>query len=510
RSSGASCARLGDSLMAAIAAIVLDPFRADADSLLTTSAGEHERRRRSLLLRLVLVCTVFLALAGTLPAALLGKAPPELLWAVGVDVLLGLICLGINRLGHSDTAGILFILGCVAVGIGYIFETPAGPQKPELLVYATMSVLILIAGMVLPSWMVWPVAGLVIAVTGAGFLLEPAGTGLVADGSTRGISFGLLVALEGLTAVVSWAAARSATAGVRAAVRAFERERELAALKDQFIIDANHELRTPIMALYGNIEVLRALGETCTPDVHERLLARALASGDAVLRLLGSVLDASAMTNRAPRLVLAPVAVAPLLRSVLETFDPRQVDQPGLDEAATEARHVDLDVPKNLVALADADRVRQILVNLLSNALKYSPPGAPIEVAAVHLPALRHGVLFMSSTSDDRQEDAGYVRISVRDFGAGVPRRDISKLFNRFVRLERDIAGPVRGTGVGLYICRLLAEAMGGRIWVESSGIPGEGSTFSFTLPAASYAAGSPPNETSGGQVPTHAGEHRG
>jgi len=73
----------------------------------------------------------------------------------------------------------------------------------------------------------------------------------------------------------------------------------------------------------------------------------------------------------------------------------------------------------------------------------------------------------------------------VRDRGLGIPQRDVAKLFERFVRLERDIAGPARGTGVGLYMCRMLVEAMGGRIWVESSGVPGEGSTFSFVLPAS-------------------------
>lgn len=77
------------------------------------------------------------------------------------------------------------------------------------------------------------------------------------------------------------------------------------------------------------------------------------------------------------------------------------------------------------------------------------------------------------------------VEVSVRDYGLGVPSRDMSKLFQRFVRLERDIAGPVRGTGVGLYLCRVLVEAMGGRIWVDSSGKPGEGSTFRFTLQGA-------------------------
>jgi signal transduction histidine kinase len=116
-----------------------------------------------------------------------------------------------------------------------------------------------------------------------------------------------------------------------------------------------------------------------------------------------------------------------------------------------------------------------VLINLLSNALKYSNPATPIEIAAF---AARkaHG------------QESSLVQLNMRDHGLGIPPRDQPKLFQRFVRLERDIAGPVRGTGVGLYVCRILVMAMGGRIWVENSGIPGEGSTFSFTLPA-SFAA---------------------
>ena len=76
------------------------------------------------------------------------------------------------------------------------------------------------------------------------------------------------------------------------------------------------------------------------------------------------------------------------------------------------------------------------------------------------------------------------VQVSIQDQGLGVPPAEAQQLFQRFVRLRRDIAGPVRGTGVGLYVTRSLVEAMGGRIWVESAGVPGEGSTFHFTLPS--------------------------
>lgn len=251
-------------------------------------------------------------------------------------------------------------------------------------------------------------------------------------------------------------------------VRAQEREHELAALKDQFIIDANHELRTPIMALYNNLEILQALGDRAKPEQRATILRRALTSGDAVLRLLTNVLDTGALEGKPPKLDPQPVVLAPLVRQVLETFDPREIGEPGLPQGEYEGRPVTVSIKPDLTVVADEARLRQILINLLANALKYSSPGTPIEIQAGGRPASHGNAL---------------AQISVRDHGLGVPPADVHKLFNRFVRLERDIAGPVRGTGVGLYMCRVLVEAMGGQIWVDSSGIPGEGSTFSFTLP---------------------------
>jgi signal transduction histidine kinase len=267
-------------------------------------------------------------------------------------------------------------------------------------------------------------------------------------------------------------------------VRAQEREHELAALKDQFIVDANHELRTPIMALYNNLEVLAVVTERGTPEQRTRILQRALSSGDTVLRLLTRVLDTSALEGRVPQLQLRVVVLAPLVHSVLETFDPREIGEPGLQSGGDQTRPVIVHASPDLAVWADEDRVRQILINLLGNALKYSSPRTPITIsAAPH--AVAHQERHRLRPSAKASEAGELIQISVQDQGAGVPPRDVPKLFNRFVRLERDIAGPVRGTGVGLYMCRVLVEAMGGRIWVESSGVPGEGSTFSFLLPSA-------------------------
>lgn len=304
----------------------------------------------------------------------------------------------------------------------------------------------------------------------------------VIEWSLLGVEFlvlGLLVVL------VFRPATRYVGQSISDLVLAQERERELAALKDQFIVDANHELRTPIMALYNNLELLAALSARGTPEHRARILQRALASGDAVLRLLHSVLDTAALEGKPPRLELQAVSLAPLIHAILETFDPSEVGEPALPTGEYEARAVSVHVPPELNVWADEGRLRQVLVNLLANALKYSAPGTPIDVwAGVYGAA--HGERQRARDSTVSQQfAAGQLQISVRDRGLGVPSRDIPKLFNRFVRLERDIAGPVRGTGVGLYMCRVLIEAMGGRIWVESSGIAGEGSTFSFVLPAA-------------------------
>jgi signal transduction histidine kinase len=107
-----------------------------------------------------------------------------------------------------------------------------------------------------------------------------------------------------------------------------------------------------------------------------------------------------------------------------------------------------------------------VLLNISSNALKYSPAGTPLMFSARSLVDIIPCVV-----------------ISIADKGNGIALEDQAHLFERFVRLERDINSPIRGSGLGLYISRRLIEALGGEVWIESSGIPGEGSTFHIQLP---------------------------
>ncbi len=332
------------------------------------------------------------------------------------------------------------------------------------------ALLILIAGLTLATWLLGLITLLIAATMAASIFLTPLAPGLTWPGSTplqvRFALVSILVTLALFIAAISWIVARTTRAGFEGAQRAFMRERELVKLKDQLIVSANHELRTPIMALYGNVEFLMALGERITPEQRTTLLQRALGAGDILLGLLNTIFDASLAESK---LQLAPrtLAIGPLITALLEAFDPREIGEPALAPGNYQARDITLVLPPNLTVYADEKRLRQVLLNLLSNALKYSEPGTPITITAEIVAAA----------------EPAMVQITVRDRGLGIPPAEAGQLFQQFARLPRDIAGKVRGTGMGLYLCRLLIEAMGGCITVASTGIPGEGASFIFTLP---------------------------
>jgi signal transduction histidine kinase len=254
---------------------------------------------------------------------------------------------------------------------------------------------------------------------------------------------------------------------------AYARERELDRLKDQFISSVNHELRTPIMALQGYLELAQELGARGDFARQKQMLERGTQATTHLASIVRSVLDIRHLESDVSNLRLVQIQLRPTAIGAVHLLDPR-VSQ-------GQERDLRLKISDDLAVVADEERLRQVLVNLLSNAVKYSEAGTPIEVSARRLPA---------STQRRRTSPAPkMVEIAVRDYGLGVPPEQAVLLFQRFVRLERDIASSVVGTGLGLAICRAYVEAMGGRIWVESTGIPGEGSTFRLTLPAAKMSA---------------------
>ena len=466
--------------------IFLEPFLPDPSSVLKVSEAEREAAQRAILLRLILVSLLIAETLIIIPAAFLALQAPLFIGSVLAGMGAAVVGLALNHMRRTSIGASVFLVAALGILFNFGWHNSGGVDVIVVMIYSSAVILIFLCGLVLPQWVITPFTLLLLALTLTTLLVLPSVANVSSpfDGTQRVIIAAMLAALELVIAVITLVASQSANAGVIAATRAAATERNLVTLKDQFIIDANHELRTPIMALYGNIELIRLLGPRADNERREELISRALRSGDAVIRLLGNVLDTGVLDAVNPKIKLRPIVVRNMLLSALESFDPREIGEPALEINPAKLRDIAVDVSDDLVALADEGRMRQIVLNLISNAMKYSDDGSPIQVSARALPAAPRGAFARLLPGEDHDTpEQPMVRISVRDFGLGVPAEDVPKLFNRFVRLERDIAGPVRGTGIGLFVSRSLTEAMGGRIWVESSGIPGEGSTFSFTLP---------------------------
>ena len=242
---------------------------------------------------------------------------------------------------------------------------------------------------------------------------------------------------------------------------AHQRLQELDQMKDQFMMTASHELRTPLTAVQGYIELVAQYGDVLPPEERNDFLEKARRGCDELTMLLSNVMDASRLERDViirPAL-LKPVSVSEAFESVTLMLEPN---------LTREKRELHVQVTDDLSVKADPMRLRQVLLNVCVNALKYSEPGTPLSISALA-----------------SQEHESVVRIDVTDKGKGIAPEDQEHVFQRFYRLEGDVNSPVRGSGLGLYISRRLIEAMGGKIWITSSGVPGEGSTFTIQLPMA-------------------------
>jgi signal transduction histidine kinase len=240
----------------------------------------------------------------------------------------------------------------------------------------------------------------------------------------------------------------------------YEYERKLNALKEQFLLNVNHELRTPLTVLAGSLEMLIAYQEHLSPSDRADLLKKAQESQEELVLLVDHVLDASSFMSELPVVNPEVVSLHNLLGQTLTALAPGDLA----------AYTLCLKVNEQIRVWADPQLLRQVLRNLIANICKYVPTHTEIRIEAM------------------QAEASSSVYLSIQDAGPGIPVDELPLLFEKFVRLKRDLGGPMRGTGLGLYICKQMVEAMGGQIWAESSGKPGEGSRFCITLPSAALA----------------------
>src|SRR5204863_4507379 len=238
------------------------------------------------------------------------------------------------------------------------------------------------------------------------------------------------------------------------AFRDLTAERAVEKLKSDFVSTVSHELRTPLAAIYGAALTLRREDVILAEPQRTGLLEVIASESDRLARIVNDVLWVSRLESDGLRTTIEPCDGVALARSVVEAA--RHYIPPSIE--------LELSAPKSVPPVAaDADKVRQVLTNLVDNAVKYSPDGGRVTVEV--------------ATAGPR------LRFCVRDEGLGVPPAEHRRIFEKFYRLDPDLTRGVGGTGLGLYISSELLERMGGRIWLESSG--DGGSTFVAELPLA-------------------------
>lgn len=256
---------------------------------------------------------------------------------------------------------------------------------------------------------------------------------------------------------------------------ALKQAQESDQLKNHFLMTASHELRTPLTAIQGYLELLGTFGEVVDEEVKLRFLNNARRACEELVLLLGNVMDTSRVDQDRVSLNPGPVKVIKAVQLILEILEPT---------IAREERPVVVSISDDLNVWVDDLRLRQILLNVVGNALKYTPPFSQIEISAEEVDgdSLSERLHSLGRHEFNATADQ-YVMIIVKDWGPGIGAQDQSRLFTKFMRLDSALNSVQRGAGLGLYLCRQLVEAMDGHIWIESQGIPGEGSAFAIALP---------------------------
>jgi signal transduction histidine kinase len=228
---------------------------------------------------------------------------------------------------------------------------------------------------------------------------------------------------------------------------------EMNRLKDDFVATVSHELRTPLTSIHGCIKTLLAPDADLDPETQRALMEAIDRQADRLIILIEDLLVASRIESNSVRPVIAPMDLVNLARQVVEDTRSR-----------AGGHRLDLRVEGEVPTVeSDERKVRQILVNLVENAIKYSPEGTTITVQC-------------------HQEPEGVAAL-VEDRGPGIPRELHQKIFERFYQADQSSTRTVGGTGLGLYICQRLAEIIGGRVTLDRS--DEHGSVFKVWIPKA-------------------------
>ena len=356
-----------------------------------------------------------------------------------------------SRLVLSHLVVALAALGTVLVGVslvgpGYFAEAmghgPGDPQGRAMDAATLAAFQDAVRTAMLAALVIALLAAVIVALALSARIATPVTRLVTAAQRIAAGHYAERVPASGESEVAELAASFNAMAG---SLEATERRRL------ELVGDVAHELRTPLATLDGYLEGLQ--DGVVQPSSETWMLLRR--ETGRLTRLVADLSELWRAEARQLRLSLDTLDASLVAGDVVEQFRPR---------AEARSLTVRSDLPSGLLVRADRDRLAQVVANYLSNAIRYSPDGAEVQVEARRL--------------------GGEIVLSVRDTGPGLTAEQRAHVFERFYRVDPSRSRALGGAGIGLAIARALAVAMGGRAWADSAG-PGHGSTFSVALPAA-------------------------
>jgi signal transduction histidine kinase len=232
-------------------------------------------------------------------------------------------------------------------------------------------------------------------------------------------------------------------------------EKQLEEMKVDFVSMAAHELRTPLTAIRGYASLLQMHYSSHLEEQAKTLLTRLLISTTNLAGLIDNLLSVSRIERNSMIIEAKPIELGLIMKDIYDSFT---------QQTSTRHQHFTINAPETLPpVMADPFRIGQVFINLISNAVNYTPEGGTITI-----------------TIDPKDTN---LEISVRDTGEGIPADAMPRLFTKFFRVSGSLEQGSKGTGLGLYITKSIVEMHNGKIWADST--IGKGSTFTFTLPIA-------------------------